>query len=262
MNNGALDLNIDSRGVARLTMNRPEVKNAFDEALIAAIADAAARTDADPNVRAVVITGAGAAFSAGADLGMMRRASDRSPAENKADARRLAEMLHAIYACAKPTIALVNGAALGGGVGIVAACDIAIAAEESIFGLTEVRLGLIPAVISPYVVAAIGTRQARRYFLTAERFDAETARRIGLVHMVAMAAQLEATLDGVIKDILAGGPAAQSEAKDLIRAVAFRQIDEALQEDTSGRIARLRAGPEGKEGIDAFLEKRKPRWVQ
>ena len=158
-------------------------------------------------------------------------------------------MLHTIYFCEKPTIALVNGPALGGGVGIVAACDIAIAADDAIFGLTEVRVGLIPAVISPFVMRAMGTRQARRFFMTGERFDADTARRISLVHLVAIAPQLEATLDGVIKDLLACGPVAQKEAKDLIRAVAFQPIDDRIMEETAARIARLRSSPEGKEGV-------------
>lgn len=253
---------VDSRGVARLTMNRPQLKNAFNEELIGEIAGAMGRLNADQGVRAIVLTGAGEAFSAGGDLNMMRRAGEASAAENKDDARRLAHMLHAIYASPKPTIALVNGAAMGGGVGLVAACDIAIAADTAYFALSEVRLGLVPAVISPFVIEAIGPRQARRYFLTGERFDAETARRIGLVHMAAMSAQLEATLDGVLSQLLSCGPAAQHEAKDLIRAVAARPITDSLMEETAGRIARLRASPEGKEGITAFLEKRKPNWVK
>lgn len=253
---------VDSRGVARLTMNRPELRNAFNEALIGAVCDAVGRLNAEPNVRAIVLTGAGAAFSAGADLNMMRRAAGYSAVENRDDARRLAHMLHAIYASPKPTIALVNGPAMGGGVGLVAACDIAIAGEDAFFALSEVRLGLVPAVISPFVVQAIGARQARRYFLTGERFDAETARRIGLVHMVAMKAQLEASLDGVIENLLACGPGAVAEAKDLIRAVKSRPITEAVMEDTAERIARLRASPEGKEGVSAFLEKRRPNWVK
>lgn len=262
MKDQTLIATIDARGIARLTMNRPEVRNAFNGALIGGICDAMGRLSADTNVRVIVLTGAGPAFSAGADLAMMRAVADYSPTENKDDARRLAHMLHAIYCSTKPTVALVNGPAMGGGVGLVAACDIAIAADTAFFALTEARLGLIPAVISPFVVEAIGPRQARRFFLTGERFDAETARRLGLVHMVAMPAQLEATLDGVIGDLLACGPLAQNEAKDLIRAVQNRPLTDGLMEDTAGRIARLRASPEGKEGVTAFLEKRKPRWVQ
>lgn len=253
---------VDGRGVARLTMNRPELRNAFNEALIGGICDAMGRLSADVNVRVIVLTGAGSAFSAGADLSMMKRVAAYSAAENKDDARRLAHMLHSIYSSTKPTVALVNGPAMGGGVGLTAACDIAIAADTAFFALTETRLGLVPAVISPFVVQAIGARQARRYFLTGERFDAETARRLGLVHMVAMPEQLEATLDGVIDDLLACGPLAQNEAKDLIRAVADRPVTEGVMEDAAGRIARLRASPEGREGVTAFLEKRKPRWVK
>lgn len=261
MTGSALTTTIDSRGVARATMNRPDVRNAFNEDLIGAIADAMAKLSADKSVRAIVITGAGKAFSAGADLDWMKRAAAFSETENKADARRLANMLHAIYASPKPTIALVNGPALGGGVGIASACDIAIAADDAIFGLTEVRLGIIPAVISPFVLRAIGERQARRYFLSGERFDAETARRIGLVHMVAAPVQLEETLEAFLKDLLSCGPEAQREAKDLIRAVALRPLDEAVLDDAAGRIARVRASAEGKEGVAAFLEKRKATWV-
>ncbi len=257
-----LTLTIDHRGVARVTMNRPEVKNAFNEQLIGEICDVMGRLNADENVRIVVITGAGDAFSAGGDLNMMRRAGDASAAENKDDARRLSHMLNSIYDCDKPVIALVNGAAMGGGVGLVAACDIAIAAEEAFFALSEVRLGLVPAVISPFVVRAIGPREARRYFLTGERFDAERAKELGLVHMVCMGAQLGATLDGVVKNLLMCGPASQKEAKALIRAVAYRPINDAVMEETAGWIARVRASKEGREGITAFLEKRKPNWIK
>ena len=262
MENQILRTTIDNRGVARLTMNRPEIRNAFNEKLICDICDAMGRLNSDKSVRAIVLTGAGEAFSAGGDLNMMKRAGEASAAENKDDARRLAHMLHSIYSSPHPTIALVNGAAMGGGVGLTAACDIAIASESAFFALSVVRLGLIPAVISPFVVEAMGPRQARRYFLTGERFDAETARRIGLVHMVAMAAQLDETLDGVVKNLLACGPVAQGEAKDLIESVANRPITESIMEETAGRIARVRASAEGKEGIAAFLEKRKPNWIK
>ncbi|MFN3958305.1 MAG: enoyl-CoA hydratase/isomerase family protein [Parvularculaceae bacterium] len=257
-----LTLTIDSRGIARLTLNRPEVKNAFNEDLIGEIADAMGRLNAEKSVRVVVMTGAGDAFCAGADLSMMQRVAGYSAAENKQDARRLAHMLHAIYVCEKPVVALVNGHCMGGGVGLASACDIVIAAEEALFALSEVRLGLVPAVISPFVVRAIGVRQARRYFLTGERFDAATAREIGLAHMVAMKARLEATLAGVVDNLLACGPNAQKEAKALIRLVAHRPIDEAVVEETAGLIARVRASEEGKEGVSAFLEKRKPNWIR
>lgn len=257
-----LRLDIDARGVARLTLNRPEVRNAFDDRLITALLDAVQKLRADESVRAIVLTGEGKAFSAGADLKWMRRAAEFSEQENRDDARRLSNLMRLISTAPQPTIARVNGAAFGGGVGLVACCDIAVASEEAIFALSEVRLGLIPAVISPFVVEAMGARQARRYFLTGERFDAETARRIGLVHMVAMGAQLEATFDGMVKHLLSCGPNAQHEAKELIRAVAGVAITDSVMEETAGRIARLRASTEGKEGMTAFLEKRKPNWVK
>ena len=252
---------IDARGAARITLNRPGIKNAFNELLISEIEQAVKAFGADEKVRAIIITGAGDAFSAGADLSMMKAAGKDNASANKQGGRHLGHMLNAIDDCAKPVIALVNGPAMGGGVGLVAAADIAIAAEEAFFALSEVRLGIIPAVISPFVVRAIGVRQSSRFFLTGERFDAAKAREIGLVHMVAMGAQLEATLDGVLKNILSSGPRAIGEAKQLIRRVAYRPIDDSVLEETAGLIARLRAGEEGQEGISAFLEKRKPAWV-
>lgn len=262
MQDQLLRVSIDKLGVARLTLNRPDLRNAFNEQLIGDICEAMGRASSDDSVRAVVITGAGTAFSGGADLNMMRRVAGYSAAENKDDARRLAHMLNSIYECHKPTIALVNGPAIGGGVGIVAACDIAIASEDAFFALSEVRFGLVPAVISPFVVRAITPRQARRYFITGERFDAEKAKALGLVHLIAMTAQLEGTLTGVINDILKGAPTAQSEAKDLIRNVAYRSINDSVLEETAGIIARIRASDEGKEGVTSFLEKRKPGWVK
>lgn len=256
-----LTIAINESGVARVTLNRPEVKNAFNEQLIAEIAEAMNKLSGDANVRAVVLQGAGDAFCAGADLSWMKRAAAFSADENKADARRLAAMLNSIYACEKPVIALVHGACMGGGVGLASACDIVIAAEDAFFALSEVRLGIIPAVISPFVLEAIGARQARRFFLTGERFDAAKAKEIGLAHMVCLRAQLEGTLDGVIKNLLACGPAAQGEAKKLIRIVAGRPVDERVMEETAGTIARVRSTPEGKEGVAAFLEKRKAAWV-
>jgi methylglutaconyl-CoA hydratase len=257
-----LAVETDSRGVARVTLNRPEVKNAFNEALIAEIAEAMGKLSKDAGARIVVLQGSGDAFSAGADLSWMKRASNFSADENMGDARRLAAMLNAIYTCEKPVIALVQGPCMGGGVGLASACDIVIAAEDAFFALSEVRLGIIPAVISPFVIHAIGARQARRYFLTGERFDATKAKEIGLAHMVCMRAQMEETLDGVVKNLLACGPAAQKEAKTLIRVVAGRPVDASVMEETASIIARVRATPEGKEGVAAFLEKRKPNWVK
>lgn len=257
-----LTVSTDTRGLARVTLNRPEVKNAFNETLIVEIADAMTALSQDAGVRVVVLQGAGDAFSAGADLSWMRRAAEYSAAENKSDTRRLAGMLYAIYECEKPVAALVHGACMGGGVGLAAACDIVIAADDAFFALSEARLGIIPAVISPFVLHAIGARQARRFFLTGERFDAAKAKEIGLVHMVCLRAQMEATLDGVVKNLLACGPAAQKEAKALIRLVANRPVDDAMMEETASIIARVRATPEGKEGVAAFLEKRKANWVK
>ncbi len=252
---------IDKRGIARLTMNRPDLRNAFNEQIVHEICEAMGRLSSNTGVKAIVLTGAGKAFSAGADLNMMRRAAGYSSAENKDDARRLAHMLISIYDSPKPTIALVNGPAMGGGLGLIAACDIAIGAEDAFFALSEVRLGLIPAVISPFVIQAIGTRHARRYFITGERFDAATAEKIGLLHIMAAHSEIEGKLDTMIDALLTCGPHAMREAKELIRTVCGRTIDQGVMKDTAERIARLRASDEGKEGVTAFLEKRKASWL-
>ncbi len=251
---------IDEAGVARLTLNRPEVHNAFNDDLIAELTAALVRLEQDPAVRAVVLAAAGKSFSAGADLNWMKRMAGYSEEENRADARGLAGLMRSLNELAKPTVALVQGAAYGGGVGLVACCDIAIAATRASFCLSEVKLGLIPAVISPYVIAAIGERAARRYFVTAERFDAETALRLGLVQEVVAPEALEAAGRQVLDALLAGGPAAQAAAKRLVRDMAGRPIDDALVEETAKRIAEIRAGAEAKEGVSAFLEKRPPAW--
>ncbi|WP_207484260.1 enoyl-CoA hydratase-related protein [Arenibaculum pallidiluteum] len=247
-------------GIAVVTMSRPEIHNAFDDAMIATLTATLSGLGDDPAVRAVVLRGAGKSFSAGADLGWMRRMARYSHAENEADALALAELMRTLDRLPKPTVAAVHGAALGGGVGLVACCDVAIAAEAASFALSEVRLGLIPAVISPYVVAAMGQRAARRMFLTAERFDARTALRFGLVHEVVAAEALDAAVEAVLARLLEGGPAAQAAAKDLIFAVAQRPVDEDVLRDTARRIADQRASPEGREGVSAFLEKREPSW--
>lgn len=262
MSENVLITTIDSRGIARLTLNRPDLRNAFNEQLIDQICDAMGRFNNDTNVRGIVLTGSGNAFSAGADLNMMRRVAEYSAAENKDDARRLAHMLQSIYHSPKPTIALVNGPAMGGGLGLIAACDIAIGAEEAFFALSEVRLGLIPAVISPFVVQAIGVRQARRYFLTGERFDSKAAEDMGLLHIRAPAAALGDTLESVVENLLLGAPEAQHETKELIRSVKYQHVNESLLTKVAGRIAKRRASPEGKEGVTAFLEKRKPNWIR
>jgi methylglutaconyl-CoA hydratase len=211
-------------------------------------------------VRAVILAGKGKNFSAGADLGWMRRMADAGESDNEKGAADLAEMIHRLSGLAKPTVALVQGAALGGGVGLVAACDLAVAASDAVFALSEVRLGLIPSVISPYVIAAIGPRAARRYFLTAERFDAAMAERLGLVHAVVPAEQLWVEGRRLAASLVQNAPIAMAEAKRLIADIAGRPIDAALRAETARRIARLRAGAEAREGVSAFLEKRKPRW--
>ncbi|MDI6751004.1 MAG: enoyl-CoA hydratase/isomerase family protein [Rhodocyclaceae bacterium] len=249
-------------GVGIVTLNRPERHNAFDEAMIAELAEALLSMASDPAVRVVVISSIGKSFCAGADLNWMRRAAGFDFEQNRRDAGELAEMLRRIAECPKPVIARVQGPAYGGGVGVIAACDLAVATFEARFALTEVKLGLIPAVIGPYVVNAIGERYARRYMLTAEAFSAAEAYRIGLIHeMVADEAALDAAVGEWVEAILKNGPGALSEAKALIRAIAGEPLSPTLIADTVGRIARLRVSPEGQEGIAAFLEKRKPNWV-
>ena len=248
--------------VARVTLNRPQLHNAFDEALIQGLADAFAALGEDAAVRVVLLTGAGRSFSAGADLNWMQRASTYDEERNRADARALELMLRTIDECPKPVVALVNGAAIGGGVGLVAACDIALAADGAVFATSEVRLGILPAVIAPFVVRAIGPREARRWFLTAERFGAGEARRIGLVHEVVAADQLEARGAAMVAELLKGGPEAIAEAKRLVQLVrTMPQGGSILAEATVAMIAERRASDEGKEGIGAFLEKRKPGWI-
>jgi len=246
--------------VAIVALNRPEVHNAFDEVLIAELTAALRALAADSAVRAVVLIGAGPSFCAGADLRWMKRMAAFSPAQNLADAKALAGMLSTLNDMPQPTIARVHGAAFGGGVGLVACCDIAIAAQDATFALSETRLGLIPAAISPYVIEAIGARAARRYFLTAERFPAAEAYRLGLLHDISPLAELDVRINELLGFLMTAGPKAQAEAKALIRAVAHRPIDSGLVADTARRIARLRATPEGREGVAAFLEKRKPSW--
>lgn len=250
-------------GIAFLRLNRPEVHNALNADLLARMNDILDELRGADGVRCVFIEGMGKSFSAGADLDSMRKAADMSHADNLMDANRFAECFHRIRTLPMPTIALVNGAAMGGGVGLVAACDIAVATRNSFFSLSEVRLGLVPATISPYVVDAIGPRHARRYFTTAERFDADEARRINLVHTVVEdqnALQNEA--ERLADEIMKNGPKAVQAAKELIDAVVWREIDKHLIDDTAKRIADIRATDEGKEGTQAFLDKRKPNWTE
>lgn len=247
-----------AKGIATVTLNRPERHNAFDEELIEALIGVLQQVETDPIVRTLVLRANGKSFSAGADLDWMRRMAGYDEAENLADAKRLALLLQTLNFMPKPTIAAVQGAALGGGVGLVAACDIALAAPAALFGLTEVRIGLIPAVISPYVVQAIGERAARRYFLTGERFDAATAHTLGLVTEVVE--DLPAAVARFTESLRAGAPEAQAAAKKVIRRVGRGPINSAMIDDTAERIARMRAHPEAREGIAAFFEKRKPNW--
>ncbi len=249
-------------GVGIITLNRPERHNAFDDALIAELSHAIDSMADDPAVRVLVISSTGKSFCAGADLNWMKRAAGYGEDENLHDSRALAGMLRRLAQCPKPTIARVQGPAYGGGVGLVACCDIAIATFDAQFSLTEVKLGIIPAVISPHVIAAIGERYARRYMLTAERFSAAEAYRIGLLHeMVTDETSLDEALGEIIDALLKNGPRALAECKQLISAVAWRPLSDEVVEDTAQRITRLRASEEGREGMTAFLEKRKPNWI-
>jgi len=247
--------------VAFVTLNRPQIRNAFDEALIADLARALGELNADASVRAVVLGGAGSAFCAGADLNWMKRMAGYGYEQNLADARALAAMLKTLDRMAKPTIARVHGPAFAGGVGLVAACDIAIGTPEAKFCLSEAKLGLSPATISPYVVRAMGERMARRYFLTAEVFDANEACRIGLLSSVSASEKLDADIGEILKHLTAGGPQALAKIKDLIRRVSSGSVDDAMIDDTAQRIAEIRVSAEGKEGIASFLDKRKPSWI-
>jgi len=255
-----LTLQTDARGVATLTLNRPEKHNAFDDRMITDLLQALDNIDKDKSVRVLVLRAAGKSFCAGADLDWMRRMADYDFAQNLADARRLAQLMYRLNRLHKPVIARVQGASYGGGVGLIACCDIAIASENAIFSLSEVRLGLIPSVISPYLIAAIGSRAARRYFLSGERFDAARALQLGLVHEVVEPESLDASLEQCIDALLNSGPSAQAAAKELIEQVQGRAIDESLIEETARRIAEVRASDEAREGLSAFLEKRKPDW--
>ncbi len=247
-------------GVTRVTLNRPEIHNAFDDLLIDELDKTFARLDNDGSVRVVVLAANGKSFSAGADLNWMKRMATYDRGDNVADAIRLGELMHRVATLSKPVIGVVQGAAYGGGVGLVACCDIALAAERARFSLSEVKLGLIPAVIGPYLVAAIGRRAARRYVLSAETFDAATARRLGLVHEVVPAERLEATGERIVAELGAGGPLAQAAAKALIADVVDQRPGDVLGL-TAQRIANIRASDEGQEGLAAFLEKRKPAWI-
>ena len=252
---------VRTAGVATIWMNRPDVHNAFNAQLIADLTTACIELDADEAVRAVVLAGRGKSFSAGADLNWMKAAGEASEAENFADAMKLAGMLRTLAEMNKPTIARVHGAALGGGMGLASACDICIAGDKAVFATSEVKFGIIPSAISPYVIRAIGERQATRYFQTAERIGAARAAELGLAHEAVASEELDAKVKEVVEALLQGGPKSQAAAKDLIRAVANRPLSDALVEDTARRIASLRATPEAKEGLAAFLDKRPAAWI-
>lgn len=263
MNEISILTHIDDYGRATLTMNRPEVHNAFNESLVAGLTAALRRFDADPVVRLVMLAANGKSFSAGADLNDMRRMADNSREQNLADATGIAELMRTLNTLSKPTLALVQGAAYGGGVGLTSCCDIAIATARATFCVSEVKLGLIPAVISPYVIAAIGARAARRYFMSAEILSASEAHRLGLVHELADDEQdLAARADRITTQLLKNGPGAMNAAKKLIEAVAGRPVDDGLFAQTAGLMADRRASAECREGLSAFLEKRPPGWMK
>lgn len=252
----------DARGVATVTLNRPEIHNAFNEVLIEELRSAFERVATDPKARLMVLASNGKSFSAGGDLNWMRKQGTLTEKENLEDAYRLAVMLKTLDILPKPVIGRIQGAVFAGGVGLVSCCDVAIAAEGAIFSLSEVKIGLAPATIGPYVTAAIGPRAMRRYAVSGERFGAAEAHRIGLVHEVVPPEALDKAVEKMIGEFLQGGPEAQGAAKKLVRDVAHRPIDEAVMRDTAQLIARRRATAEGREGIQAFLEKRKPGWIR
>ena len=247
--------------VATVTLNRPDVRNAFNEFTIAELSLAFSDLGRQDDVRAIVLAANGPAFCAGADLNWMKKMASYSHAENAEDAEKLADMLRTIYLCPKPVVAKVQGDCYAGGMGLVAACDIAVASNGTCFCLSEVKLGLIPATISPYVIKAMGENAARRYFLTAEKFTAQEAQRIGFVHDVVGADALDAHVESIVKSLVTSSPNAVREAKVLVREVSGKAVDSALVVDTAERIANIRSSDEGREGVASFLEKRKPSWL-
>jgi methylglutaconyl-CoA hydratase len=260
MNWQSIDITMHER-VATVTLNRPEVRNAFNDATIAELALAFDELGRDEDVRAIVLAASGAAFCAGGDLNWMKAMAGYSDTENYDDAFKLADMLRTIYSCPKPTVAKIQGDCYAGGMGLVAACDIAVSVDTANFCLSEVKLGLIPATISPYVIKAMGENAARRYFLTAERFTAADALRIGFVHEMVAAEALDAKVADILKALVTNSPNAVKEAKLLVRDMAGRAIDTELLADSARRIAAIRASEEGREGVASFLEKRKPSWL-
>lgn len=256
----ALSVTVQDR-VARITLSRPEVRNAFNDEVIAELTEAFTSVANRDDVRAVVLAAEGPAFCAGANLNWMRRMADYSREENVVDAGKLAAMMHTIYTCPHPTIARVQGDVYAGGMGLVAACDMAVAVDSAQFCLSEVKIGLIPATIAPYVLRAMGPRAAHRYFLTGERFDTAQALRMGFVHEVVAADDLDTAVDNLLKHLLQAGPAAVRACKKLVLDTAEREITAQLTQQTVEAIADIRASAEGKEGVQAFLGKRKPAWL-
>ncbi len=261
MTEGHILVTVDAKGVATVTLNRPEKHNAINDALLATLTHELCALGDDENVRVIVLAARGASFCAGADLQWMKRTAEFTEAENIRDASALSELLKILNALPQPTIALIQGPAYAGGVGLICSCDIAIAARSACFSITEVRLGLIPSVISPFIIKAIGENYARRYILTGERISSDEAKRIGLVHEVVPDEALVAHSETFVKMLLRGGPKALAEAKALIKAVHGREVDSALLVNLAKRIARVRVSDEAQEGMGAFLEKRKPYWV-
>jgi methylglutaconyl-CoA hydratase len=254
--------NIDTRGVATVTLNQPEIHNAFDDKLILELTDIFSRVNQDQNIRVMVLAAAGKSFSAGADLNWMQRMATYSYEQNLSDANALAKMFFILNTIDKPTIARVQGAAFGGAVGLVACCDMAIGSKLSKFCLSEVKLGLIPATISPYVIDALGARIARRYFTTAEVFSATRARRLGLLSEAVVEEELDRTIENLIEHILKNSPAAIREAKQLVFDVQNQPITDELLAKTSEKIAELRVSEQGQEGLNAFLQKRRANWIK
>ncbi len=248
-------------GTAVIHLNRPDVRNAFNETTIAELTAVFSALGAEPDLRAIVLGARGPAFCAGADLNWMKKMAGYTREENRADAAQLAEMLRTIYTCPKPVVAKIQGDCYAGAMGLAAVCDIAVAVEEANFCLSEVKLGLIPATISPYVIKAMGENAARRYFLTAERFTAQEALRIGFVHKVVKSAELDGAVADLIRHLTSASPNAVREAKKLVRDIAGAPLNAELIADTAERIAAIRASDEGREGVRSFLEKRKPNWL-
>ena len=261
-NESAVLLKRRDEGIAEVVLNRPDKRNAFDDVIIQQLISTLTEVNADNSVKVVILRSEGKHFSAGADLGWMRRMAENSRQENLDDSRELARLMNVLNHLSKPVIGLVQGAAFGGAVGLAACCDIVLATEKASFCLSEVKLGLIPAVISPYVVRAIGERQARRYFLSAEVFSAQEAQHYGLVHLVCEDEQaMHQRCDELLLQLALNGPEAMKAAKELVFAVSHKTITSEVIDDTAQRIADIRVGEEGQEGLSAFLNKRKASWI-